>query len=474
MSKDRFYTTTLQAVGRQQLQLAALSEDEEHEHDGEESPLLDRKKKKRSAKELWAILRYHVNHESFHIQDFSTADPKQKARTTATSSPFDFTLTECVIAFLLYLLLSVIAYSFFFEGWPVIDSLYFAVVTFTTIGYGDIAPQTVAGKLFTTVFAMLGVCILGIALGVVGSKMVEAEVNAVGNAQEGFAKEILHGFQRDHRKPKPTLYRSSRSSLSSFSSMKDLEDSSHHDTDLSTFQDDSHGSRKLANECMVTCSRLCHLLAHYVPALIPMFLGAFLIAQNEGWPWYDAIYYCVITTTTIGYGDMTPLHASMKLFAVFFIPLAVGAMGYFLAELANFVIARRSVMYRKKLLSDDLTMKDLAAMHPDKNGEVSELDFVIFMLVALKKVDKDLIDELRVHFHNLDLTNSGTLTRGDLELLARRRLRKIRSKLTLGTYKVSGIAFALPFLGSFAFSLSHDPPLHILLQYSLTHSSSTP
>lgn len=81
-----------------------------------------------------------------------------------------------------------------FEGWPIIDSLYFAVVTFTTIGYGDIAPQTLAGKLFTTVFAVLGFCILGIALGVVGSKMVEAELNAVGNAQHGVAtKESFFG-----------------------------------------------------------------------------------------------------------------------------------------------------------------------------------------------------------------------------------------------------------------------------------------
>jgi voltage-gated potassium channel len=46
------------------------------------------------------------------------------------------------------------------EGLRVVDALYFSVVTLTTVGYGDFAPQTDAGKLFTAVYVLVGVGIL--------------------------------------------------------------------------------------------------------------------------------------------------------------------------------------------------------------------------------------------------------------------------------------------------------------------------
>jgi voltage-gated potassium channel len=45
----------------------------------------------------------------------------------------------------------------FVEGWSYIDSLYFSVVTLTTIGYGDFSPQTDAGKIFTIIYIITGI-----------------------------------------------------------------------------------------------------------------------------------------------------------------------------------------------------------------------------------------------------------------------------------------------------------------------------
>jgi voltage-gated potassium channel len=48
----------------------------------------------------------------------------------------------------------------FVEGLRVVDAFYFSVVTLTTVGYGDFAPETDAGKLFTAVYVLVGIGIL--------------------------------------------------------------------------------------------------------------------------------------------------------------------------------------------------------------------------------------------------------------------------------------------------------------------------
>lgn len=44
----------------------------------------------------------------------------------------------------------------FIEGWSVLDSLYFCVITLTTVGFGDPAPETTAGKIFTILYVFMG------------------------------------------------------------------------------------------------------------------------------------------------------------------------------------------------------------------------------------------------------------------------------------------------------------------------------
>ena len=43
------------------------------------------------------------------------------------------------------------------EGWLWLDAFYVAIITVTTVGFGEIHPLTPVGRLFTTVLIVLGV-----------------------------------------------------------------------------------------------------------------------------------------------------------------------------------------------------------------------------------------------------------------------------------------------------------------------------
>ena len=43
------------------------------------------------------------------------------------------------------------------EGWGFVDSLYFATVTISTVGYGDFSPVTTVGRLFTVGYIVVGI-----------------------------------------------------------------------------------------------------------------------------------------------------------------------------------------------------------------------------------------------------------------------------------------------------------------------------
>jgi hypothetical protein len=47
------------------------------------------------------------------------------------------------------------------EGWSLLDAIYFCVVTLGTVGYGDITPSTSLGKLFTVIYIIMGLGVIG-------------------------------------------------------------------------------------------------------------------------------------------------------------------------------------------------------------------------------------------------------------------------------------------------------------------------
>lgn len=57
-------------------------------------------------------------------------------------------------------------------------SIYWAIVTITTVGYGDIAPQTVLGQFLASMIMLMGYAIIAVPTGIVSAEIAAATINS--------------------------------------------------------------------------------------------------------------------------------------------------------------------------------------------------------------------------------------------------------------------------------------------------------
>ena len=84
-----------------------------------------------------------------------------------------------VINFCMLYIVSVLMYYIEGPAQPdkfgsIIQSFYWAVITLTTIGYGDVVPITIGGKILTGVIAVLGIGVITIPTGLIASSLMKA------------------------------------------------------------------------------------------------------------------------------------------------------------------------------------------------------------------------------------------------------------------------------------------------------------
>jgi len=53
-------------------------------------------------------------------------------------------------------------------------SIYWAVVTLTTVGFGDITPQTPLGQFFSAIVMILGYAVIAVPTGIVSAEFIQA------------------------------------------------------------------------------------------------------------------------------------------------------------------------------------------------------------------------------------------------------------------------------------------------------------
>lgn len=78
-------------------------------------------------------------------------------------------------------------------------------------------------------------------------------------------------------------------------------------------------------------------------AVLMIGIGAVFYHIVEKLDWLDAVYFCVVTLATVGYGDITPHTSAGKLFTIFYILVGVGIIATFANLLLRNTALRREL-----------------------------------------------------------------------------------------------------------------------------------
>ena len=199
----------------------------------------------------------------------------------------------------------------YLEGWAILDSIYFMLVTSTTVGYGDFAPVTEAGRLFTSAWALIGITLVFSAIQPLAEYVLRLRVQL-----EKRMVDVLP-FLREAELPESP------------------------DSNLEEYNAKINYPRR-------------YIMAMSGPILLLLVMlaaGPFLIGLSV----IDSIYFAVISMATIGYGDIVPSNSLFaQIFAICFLPLAVTSLAQALSEIA--LITRR-----RTILETDLKARQLGS-----------------------------------------------------------------------------------------------------------------
>lgn len=200
----------------------------------------------------------------------------------------------------------------------IVDSLYFCIVTMTTVGYGDLVPDSTPSKLLACAFVFAGMALGGLILSKGADYLVEK--------QEILLAKALH---MNHK-------------LDPSDMMKEIE------------------TNKVKYKMLVISIVLG---VGYVVGII------FLIFFEE-MTFIDAFYCVCATITTLGYGDQSFHTTFGRLFAVVWILTSTVSLGQFFLYIAELNTENRQRELVKWVLTRKMTQVDLEAADIDADGVV--------------------------------------------------------------------------------------------------------
>jgi len=278
-----------------------------------------------------------------------------------------------LVILVLYLVVGVVFYSIT-EEWTPGEALYFTVVTMSTVGFGDFYPTHWYSRFFTVFFILFGICVVFAALAELIMQLVEP------------------------------VFARSRDALEKVFPQHQIDINGNGNADFAVPRSPPvYFAKNLAGPLLVV------LIVQCLSALI-------YAAIEQQWNFWEAAYYCMVTATTVGYGDMTVESESGKVWSCIHIIISVCLLGALIGDVGTLREKRKELLTRATLITRKFDKEFIKQLDCDNNGKITKFEFTLSMLVALGQLDVDRdVAPYFAAFSHADKDGSGAVTMADLQ-----------------------------------------------------------
>eukprot|EP00035_Acanthoeca_spectabilis_P040221 m.68127 g.68127 ORF g.68127 m.68127 type:complete len:482 (-) comp9903_c0_seq2:129-1574(-) len=299
-----------------------------------------------------------------------------------------------------YLVIGVLFYTIN-EEWTFGFAIYFCVVVATTVGYGDHDPITTNGaRVFTCVWVFFGVAlVLGVSSFLVVQlmddrrrrKLAQQRKKKRRNARQSRFKGLKKGFVNVGRKGLHAVSRLSSKAI--------------------------RPAAPLFNRLSRALDICSDLKWPFINMLITwvVWIVFFIFYGDEDLTFVEALYFTVISGTTVGFGDLSPLTVDGRAFATVWLVVLVVATTGFLGHLAEKVVPTAEDTQLSNLLREGPKAIYCLSESSQLKGEMDYSDWLETLVLATGKVDKAFITTAREHFTCFDLTANGKITAREVQ-----------------------------------------------------------
>lgn len=102
--------------------------------------------------------------------------------------------------------------------------------------------------------------------------------------------------------------------------------------------------------------------------------GTITLHFLEGWTFYDAAYFCIVTTTTVGYGDITPARTVSQLYVIYYVIISIGLISYLLAYLVGILLDQQEELLVAAMVGENPEESESAIGEDVGGSDVSGSD----------------------------------------------------------------------------------------------------